>query len=191
MPIVTDGYNTQSFQNIPPQPLNDGQDDSAASFTAPAAATPVSPPPPPRARSRNNHDESPLRESPPNKRGSQHKYSSLEEAKGNIYSLAKDQYGCRFLQKKLEEANPQDIAIIFEEIFEHIVELMTDPFGNYLCQKLVEHCNDKQKTIIISTVSSALVRISTNMHGTRAVQKLVECLKTPKQVCLRKQLPFI
>eukprot|EP01027_Heterolobosea_sp_BB2_P000368 GEZU01000526.1.p1 GENE.GEZU01000526.1~~GEZU01000526.1.p1 ORF type:complete len:767 (-),score=228.44 GEZU01000526.1:927-3227(-) len=110
------------------------------------------------------------------------KYQSIDEVMGKIDQLARDQYGCRFLQKKLEEEDPRDVEIIFNEIFDDIVELMTDPFGNYLCQKLVEHCNDQQRNAIIRKVSSELVHISLNMHGTRAVQKLIECLTTPTQI---------
>jgi len=54
-----------------------------------------------------------------------------------VYSLCKDQHGCRFLQRKLEENNPRITEIIFNEVYPHIVELMTDPFGNYLCQKVI------------------------------------------------------
>jgi len=39
--------------------------------------------------------------------------------------MCKDQHGCRFLQKKLEEQNPRVVEIIFNEVYEHIVELMT------------------------------------------------------------------
>lgn len=42
-----------------------------------------------------------------------------------IYALCKDQHGCRFLQKKLEERNPEYMDIIFEETAPHVVELMT------------------------------------------------------------------
>jgi hypothetical protein len=42
-----------------------------------------------------------------------------------IYTLCKDQHGCRFLQKKLEERNPEFLDIIFEETAPHVVELMT------------------------------------------------------------------
>lgn len=110
------------------------------------------------------------------------KYTTVRECIGKIYSLSKDQYGCRFLQKKLEDNNPADCEAIFIEVYDHIVELMTDPFGNYLCQKLVEYCDDKQKTAIIKSVAPDLVSISMNMHGTRAVQRLIECLSTQEQV---------
>ncbi len=49
----------------------------------------------------------------------------LEELAGEIYPLCKDQHGCRYLQKKLEEKNNQYIGMIFNEVFSHFVELMT------------------------------------------------------------------
>ncbi|CAG8441823.1 3665_t:CDS:10 [Scutellospora calospora] len=87
--------------------------------------------------------------------------SDLEDLVGEIYSLCKDQHGCRYLQKKLEEKNEQYISMIFNE--------------------LLEYCNDDQRTIIIETVAPELVNISLNMHGTRAVQKMIEFLSTPTQ----------
>eukprot|EP01012_Entosiphon_sulcatum_P065286 TRINITY_DN941_c0_g1_i1.p1 TRINITY_DN941_c0_g1~~TRINITY_DN941_c0_g1_i1.p1 ORF type:complete len:719 (-),score=113.03 TRINITY_DN941_c0_g1_i1:310-2466(-) len=107
---------------------------------------------------------------------------SLDDVTGNIFLTAKDQYGCRFLQKILEEQRAADIDRIFAEVYENCAELMTDPFGNYLMQKLLEYCNDEQRTLTIQKVAPELVNISLNMHGTRAVQKLVECLRTPRQV---------
>eukprot|EP00667_Euglena_gracilis_P005852 EG_transcript_5897 len=108
--------------------------------------------------------------------------SSLDEVIGNIYPTAKDQYGCRFLQKMLEDGSPQHLQQILEEVYDHCIELMTDPFGNYLMQKLVEYCNDEQRTIIAQKVAPQLVNISLNMHGTRAVQTLIEHLSNPVQV---------
>eukprot|EP00011_Vannellida_sp_DIVA3-517-6-12_P000886 CAMPEP_0114630856 /NCGR_PEP_ID=MMETSP0168-20121206/14107_1 /TAXON_ID=95228 ORGANISM="Vannella sp., Strain DIVA3 517/6/12" /NCGR_SAMPLE_ID=MMETSP0168 /ASSEMBLY_ACC=CAM_ASM_000044 /LENGTH=990 /DNA_ID=CAMNT_0001842393 /DNA_START=92 /DNA_END=3064 /DNA_ORIENTATION=+ len=112
------------------------------------------------------------------------RYTSIEEVVGQVYRMCKDQHGCRFLQKKLEEKNARVVAIVFDEVYDYIVELMTDPFGNYLCQKLIEHCNEKQQLLIVQKVASSLVAISKNMHGTRAVQKMIECLCTPAQVQL-------
>ncbi|OLL24452.1 Pumilio domain-containing protein isoform B [Neolecta irregularis DAH-3] len=106
----------------------------------------------------------------------------LESLVGQLYILCKDQHGCRFLQKKLSEGDPQQVAIIFEETHRYVVELMTDPFGNYLCQKLLEHCNDEQKTLLVRTAARSLTQISLNMHGTRAVQKMIESLSTPEQI---------
>ncbi|EMR09745.1 hypothetical protein PNEG_01930 [Pneumocystis murina B123] len=128
-----------------------------------------------------------------NNRGTNHKKNAnsdgnrftgaaLEAFVGEIYSLCKDQHGCRYLQKKLEERDPRRTSIIFMETYPHAVELMTDPFGNYLCQKLLEHCNDEERTTIVRSVASDLIPISLNMHGTRAVQKMIEYLSTPEQI---------
>ncbi|XP_022725606.1 putative pumilio homolog 7, chloroplastic isoform X2 [Durio zibethinus] len=115
------------------------------------------------------------------------KYNSLAEARGYIYLIAKDQHGCRFLQRVFDEGTQQDVQIIFKEIIDHVVELMMNPFGNYLMQKLLDVCNEEQRKQILLMVSEEpgqLVRISLNTHGTRVVQKLIETLKTRQQISL-------
>lgn len=106
----------------------------------------------------------------------------LESYRGNLYELCKDQHGCRYLQRKLEDGDEEHIQAIFVETCPHIIELMTDPFGNYLCQKLFEHCNDDQRTTLINTAAPALTTIALNQHGTRALQKMIEFVHTPTQV---------
>ncbi|KAH8726074.1 armadillo-type protein [Phaeosphaeriaceae sp. PMI808] len=98
-----------------------------------------------------------------------------------IYSLCKDQHGCRFLQKKLEERNPDNLQIIFDETAPHVVELMTDPFGNYLCQKMLEFTNDEQRNTLVRNAIPAMVSIAFNQHGTRALQKMIEFISTEEQ----------
>ncbi|RXW18444.1 hypothetical protein EST38_g7413 [Candolleomyces aberdarensis] len=109
----------------------------------------------------------------------------LEDLQGEIAGLCKDQHGCRYLQKKLEEGAPEHRDMIFRETFSHFPELMTDPFGNYLCQKLLEYATDDQRNLICESVAQDLVNISLNMHGTRAVQKMIDFLSTRRQTDLR------
>ncbi|KAI0307498.1 armadillo-type protein [Multifurca ochricompacta] len=108
----------------------------------------------------------------------------LEDLAGEISSLCKDQHGCRYLQKKLEEGVPEHRDMIFRETFGHFADLMTDPFGNYLCQKLLEYSTDEQRNIICESVAQDLVNISLNMHGTRAVQKMIDFLTTRRQASI-------
>ena len=49
----------------------------------------------------------------------------LESLQGEILALCKDQHGCRYLQKKLEERDPENVQLIFMETNQHVVELMT------------------------------------------------------------------
>ncbi|KAG1749610.1 ARM repeat-containing protein [Suillus paluster] len=106
----------------------------------------------------------------------------LEDLQGEIPTLCKDQHGCRYLQKKLEEGVAEHRDMIFRETFGHFADLMTDPFGNYLCQKLLEFSTDDQRNVICESVAQDLVNISLNMHGTRAVQKMIDFLSTRRQI---------
>lgn len=100
----------------------------------------------------------------------------------NALKLAKDQAGCRMLQKKLETNDPQTISKIYQEVINDFHELMTDPFGNYLCQKLAETCSIEELKKIIEVVSPNLISICFNPHGTRAVQKLIEVVKDQEMI---------
>ena len=106
---------------------------------------------------------------------------TVPELRDQIYGLCKDQHGCRFLQKKLEERDETDVATIFEEVKAHFTELMTDPFGNYLCQRLLEHTNDEQRTVLVHNASPELTKIALNQHGTRALQRMIEFISTQEQ----------
>jgi hypothetical protein len=108
--------------------------------------------------------------------------TKIENYRGDIYALCKDQHGCRYLQKQLEQRNPETIHLVFVETNLHVVELMTDPFGNYLCQKLLEFSNDEQRTTLINNAAPQMVKIALNQHGTRALQKMIEFITTPEQI---------
>ncbi|KAJ4967198.1 hypothetical protein NE237_019047 [Protea cynaroides] len=112
-------------------------------------------------------------------------FSSLDDLRGRMVTVAMDQHGCRFLQKKFEEGRAEEIEIIFAEVKDHVDELMVHPFGNYLVQRIFEVCTEEQKMEILCTITKEelqLVTICLDMHGTRAVQKLLEHLTTPEQI---------
>ena len=114
--------------------------------------------------------------------GARFNNAKIENYKGEILSICKDQHGCRYLQKQLETRNADAVGLIFTETHQHLNELMIDPFGNYLCQKLLEHCNDDQRTVLVNSAAPNMVKIALNQHGTRALQKMIEYLSTPEQV---------
>ncbi|XP_061345938.1 putative pumilio homolog 7, chloroplastic [Gastrolobium bilobum] len=116
-------------------------------------------------------------------------FYSLAEVRAYIHNMAKDQNGCRFLQRMVDEGTCEDMCMVFEGIIHNVVELMLDPFGNYLVQKLLDVCNEDQRLQIVLMLTKEpgqLVRISLNTHGTRVVQKLIETLNSGKQISLVK-----
>lgn len=113
------------------------------------------------------------------------KYGSVEACKGKIGELAREQEGCRFLQRKLEEGGAEAVEACLEEALEEAPELMRDPFANYLLQKLCDLCDDEQRERIFRAVArprgdgrTEAVACGLDAHGTRALQKLVESITT-------------
>nr|GMC55212.1 putative pumilio homolog 7, chloroplastic [Ipomoea batatas] len=118
---------------------------------------------------------------------SQPVHNSLMSVQDYICKIAKDQLGCRALQRAFDQGTFQDVQLIFDGIIDHIVEFMVDQFGNYLVQKLLNFCNDEQRLQIVLRVTrepGQLVRISLDTHGTRAVQKLIDTMKTRQEISL-------
>ncbi|KAG8048699.1 hypothetical protein GUJ93_ZPchr0009g322 [Zizania palustris] len=114
-------------------------------------------------------------------------YSSVDEVVGKILLLAKDQNGCRFLQRIFTEGSTGNVKKVFDGIIEHIGELVVDPFGNYLVQKLLEECNHDQKMHIIyeiTKIEGQLIMFSCDMHGTRVVQKVIETINSSDEVSM-------
>jgi len=83
--------------------------------------------------------------------------------------LARDQGGCRFLQKLILEKDKALIKIIFDYSIKMFFQLMMDPFGNYMAQKIVEVADDSMLSKIIQTVEEDPVELCKNMHGTRSI----------------------
>ncbi|SCU87472.1 LAMI_0D06194g1_1 [Lachancea mirantina] len=135
----------------------------------------------PRRHRHNQNSKQPYRrgEDP-----SKYANAKLDDYIGNIYSLCKDQHGCRFLQRQLDIDGTKAATSIFEEVKEHVVELMTDSFGNYLIQKLLERVSDEQRLTLVKSSAQSFVEVSLDPHGTRALQKLVECINCEEEAKL-------
>ena len=96
------------------------------------------------------------------------KFEPLTNVQGSIAEIAKDQYGCRYLQRILDEGKEEEREMIFNEILHHVSDLMVNPFGNYLVQKVLEVCTDGQRLKIVSVLANhplELMEIALNMHG--------------------------
>ena len=102
-----------------------------------------------------------------------YKLDNSEIAKQS-YNLAKDQIGCRFLQKKLEEDTQFSLNSIYPIILDHLLETITDQFGNYLIQKFFEYLNTKELSQFLSYINSSFANIGINQYGTRVIQKLMD-----------------
>lgn len=133
------------------------------------------------------------------------RYQSVTDCAGQIGQLARDQHGCRFLQRKFDDEGAPAVAAAFPEIVAEVVDLMVDPFGNYLVQKLLDCCTEEQRLGVLKACAELkptstekvghdpleglphLISVALNTHGTRAAQKLIETIVTPEQIAVATQ----
>lgn len=112
--------------------------------------------------------------------------TSLEEL--DYVKLATDQFGCRFLQKKLESNSKAESNLVrdlmFEQIKPYFINLLLDPFGNYLIQKVCEYLTVDQKTFLINSIYPHVFKISINQYGTRSLQKIIDTVDNEAQIDL-------
>lgn len=139
--------------------------------------------------------DSPVKIAPPTKIDKEYLASiskmPLSQLRNEIFRLAKDQHGCRFLQKKIDEnvvannlTRTTNFEIIFEQVSPLLYELIIDPFGNYLIQKLTDYCDESNLNLILETLQFNLFLISINQHGTRALQKVIDKMNNNYQLSL-------
>lgn len=98
----------------------------------------------------------------------------------DVLALSKDQCGCRFLQRKIDEDFATNYPLIFNCAYHNAAELMVDPFGNYLIQKVTESAGPDELGMILNNIGPSVYFISVNQYGTRAFQRLIDCLSIPE-----------
>ena len=118
---------------------------------------------------------------------------SFEYLSLNIFFLAKDQAGCRFLQEKLEKEPEKATKYFYKAIQPYLIELIKDPFGNYLIQKICNNLKPEEIKKILEIIFPVILDIGTNTHGTRVIQHLIYNLSTNEMVLyfLNNIKPFV
>lgn len=116
------------------------------------------------------------------------KVIELAEIKGHIVELAKDQFGSRYLQTKIEKSSKEEKQVIFEEIKGCAYELMSDVFGNYVIQKLIEEGGAEYRTALIEKMEGKVKKLSLDIYGCRCVQKAIESGTSEQKISLLNEI---
>ena len=94
----------------------------------------------------------------------------------NIFPLAQDQAGCRFLQEKIEGDSENTVKIFFTALIPYLIALIKDPFGNYFVQKFFPYLTEEELKIFLEKISKNILDLGSNHHGTRVIQNIIPYL---------------
>ncbi|KAK7390514.1 hypothetical protein VNO78_25822 [Psophocarpus tetragonolobus] len=103
---------------------------------------------------------------------------NLEGFAGDYISMAKHQCGSLSLQKRIDEAPPQEIEMILHQLQHHVHDLMKHKYGHYVIKKLFRSRNVSlgQKNSIISFIfynSEKLQQLCLDYNGHNFIQRLL------------------
>ena len=107
---------------------------------------------------------------------------SIEYLSYNIFLLAKDQAGCRFLQEKLEQEPEKASESFYRSIIPFVLPLVKDAFGNYLIQKLCYYLSPDKIKKFLEILAPNILDVGANNHGTRVIQHLISFLSTKELI---------
>ena len=121
---------------------------------------------------------------------SKSKYSimSFEEILKQLFTIAKKQTGCRYLQKLISNSSTDEDIVnkhFFPKLFpQKLLDLSNDLFGNYLIQKMIPYLNNDNLFSLTNLINKYLIKLCLNPHGTRVVQVFVEQIKSNNQLLI-------
>lgn len=115
---------------------------------------------------------------------------TADSLRGKVYETAKDQHGCRFLQRWLDTNYDEEaVQVIMNEIIPHVAELMTDQYANFLVQKLFDIMPEDVRYSVARVAAPNISKIALTPHGTFSVQKMIETISSrPEMEIVREAL---
>ncbi|KPA78631.1 putative pumilio protein [Leptomonas pyrrhocoris] len=103
-----------------------------------------------------------------------------EKVRGQLVHLSCQTYGCRVMQKALENMRAADRATIIHELDGKVVECVFDQNANHVVQKVVEVCPGDAQFIIDAFVPD-LGDLACHAYGCRVLQRTFEkCHDVPR-----------
>jgi len=143
-----------------------------------------------------NNNINNIKNNPSSKQQNQQPYSSkskysimsFEEILKQLFTIAKKQTGCRYLQKLITNSSPDEDIVnkhFFPKLFpQKFLDLSNDLFGNYLIQKMIPYLNNDNLFSLTNLINKYLIKLCLNPHGTRVVQVFVEQIKSNNQLLI-------
>jgi len=84
-------------------------------------------------------------------------------------------YGCRVIQRVLENCEDQFTRPIIDQILADIQNLTKDQFGNYVIQHILEHGKHQEdKNRVIKSIKGKVLELSNHKFASNVVEKCLQ-----------------
>ncbi|KAH7672774.1 Translational repressor Pumilio/PUF3 and related RNA-binding proteins (Puf superfamily) protein, partial [Dioscorea alata] len=91
---------------------------------------------------------------------------------GQVKALSLHPYGCRVMQRVLENcSDPDSHTIVMGEIMECVSDLAKDQFGNYVIQHVLERGHPEERSAVIRKFTGQIVPMSQQKFASNVVEK--------------------
>jgi mRNA-binding protein PUF3 len=108
--------------------------------------------------------------------------------RGQINSLSAHNYGCRVVQRMLEQGTEEEKREVMEEVHACAPQLITDTYGNYVAQHVVEHGSPDDRARVIQLVIDQLIEFSVHKFASNVVEKCVEFGTEEERMIIKTKL---
>ncbi|KAJ7946127.1 Pumilio-like protein [Quillaja saponaria] len=124
----------------------------------------------------------------------QRNYSSIEEVRGHVISVAKDAFGCRFLHEKLDEGKSDEVEMILSEVKGHLHELMLNRVSHSLVKRIFRESNNEQRKEFLELLvedEQKLKDFCVDSRGSGIMRTLLDYYQTREQLSVLSALKNI
>ena len=99
----------------------------------------------------------------------------LDEVVDSIKELVVHPYGCRVVQRLIENCRGEEKVKILDSVSKGVVlnTIISHEYGNYVVQRMLESGSHEDKTAIYDVISTKIVDLSKQKHASNVVEKML------------------
>ena len=99
----------------------------------------------------------------------------IVDQRGKVSELCVHTYGCRVIQRILENCSERQTRLILDMIIGDIQSLIKDQFGNYVIQHILEQGqNPEDRNKIVRSIKGKVIDLSNHKFASNVVEKSLQ-----------------
>jgi len=88
---------------------------------------------------------------------------------GQVAQIARHKYGCRIIQRLVEQCHANQVQELVESLLKDTTGLSRHPYGTYVVQNILEHGLDEHRRWIVKVVAKDIRVLGAESHGCAVV----------------------